>query len=814
MKSGMAVLSMILMLAWAAFASPVVEGPATALTGNEEINLPTNLIGWTPQQNVLDVIGDTVHVGTTAWDAQHNAGVGRMIGYTDAGNGTAHFVWAKLTGLIPSNPRHVVHGTAAGDGGGGYNVATALSVENGYRSGYANLPYNVAGDNEYPVFHYSPTNGAPWGSYAFIENPFVPTLYNGVSNTDVFVNLHIWPHGAYSSGYVHTVSHEQRVGNADLMQISYMRWEVNDAIGLLSPATGDGDPILLTDNAMNIAGDVTANDAGTKVAIGAVMGRYGTIGEDFGQPGQDDQWNNDLYIFESLDGGLTWDAGTDVTQYIGVDYNALPDTLAANGDTMRVYSDCSVIYDGTDHLRAAFTVNNFDFLRVLTYYESRIYHWMEDGDGNDVWTMINHQPFAGQTETWGRTTDRPCLYFDDDTGILWCVMEVAEWGPDGYDVGSNTGMANTDIYVSASPPGEYNGLLWTKPVNVTNTKWTSPIPAPAGSCQSESDPSIALDSDGDNLHMMYVLDLDAGTGISATPEGDVTDNPVVYHVIAKQALLDEFEGVGEWLVNYPMHMDETGHWVDPGDWAWAEYGGFFTTNRDPDPDPVTLTLTGINTTIPQAGGNVTYMASLVSMIGQAYNGLRYWTRATLPNNQQTGVLFQQNFNLTPFMNTTVGPIAQQIPNYAPGGTYTYHGYVGFYPVPSLEDSFTFIKLGVAADGEFEFIPEDWASTMPAINGDETGETVAVPTHYAMSQAYPNPFNAMTTVTIALPDASNLTVTVFNTLGQQVAELVNGRANAGTQTLTFDASDLSSGIYFIQATVPGKLDAIQKVVLVR
>jgi Secretion system C-terminal sorting domain len=82
------------------------------------------------------------------------------------------------------------------------------------------------------------------------------------------------------------------------------------------------------------------------------------------------------------------------------------------------------------------------------------------------------------------------------------------------------------------------------------------------------------------------------------------------------------------------------------------------------------------------------------------------------------------------------------------------------------------------------------------------------------QIHPNPANALTTVTIALPEASNLTVTVFNTLGQLVAELVNGRVNAGRQTLTFDASDLSSGIYFIQATVPGKLDAMQKIVLVK
>ena len=95
--------------------------------------------------------------------------------------------------------------------------------------------------------------------------------------------------------------------------------------------------------------------------------------------------------------------------------------------------------------------------------------------------------------------------------------------------------------------------------------------------------------------------------------------------------------------------------------------------------------------------------------------------------------------------------------------------------------------------------------------DERG---GLPAHYALLPSHPNPFNSTTTVTIALPEASDLTVTVFNTLGQEVAQLANGPTAAGTHAFTFDASDLSSGIYFVQANVPGKLDAMQKVALVR
>jgi len=56
--------------------------------------------------------------------------------------------------------------------------------------------------------------------------------------------------------------------------------------------------------------------------------------------------------------------------------------------------------------------------------------------------------------------------------------------------------------------------------------------------------------------------------------------------------------------------------------------------------------------------------------------------------------------------------------------------------------------------------------------------------------------------------------VYNLMGQQVAMLANGRMNAGTHSFTFDASDLASGLYFVRATVPDRLDKVQKIMLVR
>ncbi|MGA9120779.1 MAG: T9SS type A sorting domain-containing protein [Bacteroidota bacterium] len=74
--------------------------------------------------------------------------------------------------------------------------------------------------------------------------------------------------------------------------------------------------------------------------------------------------------------------------------------------------------------------------------------------------------------------------------------------------------------------------------------------------------------------------------------------------------------------------------------------------------------------------------------------------------------------------------------------------------------------------------------------------------FMLDQNYPNPFNPSTTICYGLPHRSHVTLTVFNTLGQRIAELVNEEVEAGYHRFTFDASGLSSGVYFYQLIAEG------------
>ncbi|MCC5927081.1 MAG: DUF4397 domain-containing protein [Bacteroidetes bacterium] len=84
-------------------------------------------------------------------------------------------------------------------------------------------------------------------------------------------------------------------------------------------------------------------------------------------------------------------------------------------------------------------------------------------------------------------------------------------------------------------------------------------------------------------------------------------------------------------------------------------------------------------------------------------------------------------------------------------------------------------------------------TLPVATSIES-DLATAPVAFELEGNFPNPFNPTTNIRFSVPNTSDVSLTVYDMLGRQVAVLVNGTMSAGTHTVTFDASNLSSGTY--------------------
>lgn len=538
--------------------------------------------------NELDEhIGDTLVVGWSDLDNQHNLVINRTLGfdpYGDDGAGVVHFVYTDYDAEVNSRgiAYNRIHFTGEGwelEEEGGYDISLGL------RGGYASIAMSPSLTSAEPfvVYHDRSVAGEPWHGVAMAEWSFFPGLFIDQSmEFTAGVSVTQFKGAADGDSVLHCVGGVSIPDDDENpREMLYYRLTFDPVLETFTSS----DPEVVTDLVIRSAGNIACSPDGQRVAIARSISRerLGLVDESSGS-------DHILWINENR--GLDWDFDAEmvnVTQFQGPDPSYIPDdTLAADVDTFRASAGNSLFFDTDNMLHYAFEVMPFFHYEDVAYIFGQIFYWNEEdqlyiriADGN---FFLN----AAVTE-YGSMVGKPSIYKDADTGWLWCLyQQFGEPGDtldngDPMDAGATSGKLNADLYITASPPGEYNGKLWYKGVNITNTKATTGS-VPSGDCRHERDGSLALNNQGDYLNVLYLVDYDAGNYSNDPPVGNLTTNPIVYQRVLKQDLIDLYLENQEFVRGLPLHIDSTGYWQDPEDWAWRDIMSAPEVNQGETPE--------------------------------------------------------------------------------------------------------------------------------------------------------------------------------------------------------------------------------------
>ena len=130
-----------------------------------------------------------------------------------------------------------------------------------------------------------------------------------------------------------------------------------------------------------------------------------------------------------------------------------------------------------------------------------------------------------------------------------------------------------------------------------------------------------------------------------------------------------------------------------------------------------------------------------------------------------------------------------------------------------KDSYTFLPderdyFGIIEDQ----YSQNFVGTVLIVGvGDDLNHPI--PEKYALMQNYPNPFNPYTTFRFDLPERANVVLEIYNVCGQRIATLADREYSAGIHYLGWDASEVSSGMYFYRLTA-GRFSETKKMVLLK
>jgi hypothetical protein len=132
-----------------------------------------------------------------------------------------------------------------------------------------------------------------------------------------------------------------------------------------------------------------------------------------------------------------------------------------------------------------------------------------------------------------------------------------------------------------------------------------------------------------------------------------------------------------------------------------------------------------------------------------------------------------------------------------------------WTVPNTPSTATRVRITDAGNA----LVTDMSDTTFTIKQPDDADELNLPLEFALRQNYPNPFNPVTTINYEIPEDNIVTVKVYDILGAEKATLVNDFHKAGRYSITFDARQLASGVYFYTMNA-GDFSSTRKFVIMK
>ncbi len=281
--------------------------------------------------------------------------------------------------------------------------------------------------------------------------------------------------------------------------------------------------------------------------------------------------------------------------------------------------------------------------------------------------------------------------------------------------------------------------------------------------------------------------------------------------------LGEIVADPQWVGGGSYHLQATSPCIDAGspasppdpDFTRADMGAFYFPQMGSPTLNITLTPIQPSIQIPASGGSFIYIITAENT-GTMALFTQVWCDVILPNGSLYGpVLGPVTINLSAGAILSRQRI-QNVPGVAPAGDYLYQAKSGIYPSTLLDqDSFPFTKLAMGGRDAIA----DWMNSGEPFDENVTVKTAGIPDQFSLLQIYPNPFNPVTTIAFTLPQTALVRLAVFDMQGRLVKEILRETRDPDLYSVTWDAGDLASGLYFCRIQA-GNFTDVKKLLLLK